>query len=271
MLRRHFAYLLLVLTCLLVPGSAALAQQEMEIIPLRSRTVSEVLPSLLPLVEPGGTLTGMNDQLFLRASPRNRSEIKRALAAIDKPRRNLIIRVALNRQAEDSNRGAAGQGQVTLGTHSRVEADARVWDTRSARSEGASQIVQTIEGGRAFIQVGRSLPIPLQQVVIGPGGAVVNNGVVFRDLGQGFYASPRLSGERVTLEITQQSDSPGQYGYGSVDRQQLSTTVSGRLGEWIELGGSGRQAAGRESGSYSVSTGDVRDNRSIWLKVEEAP
>jgi len=246
------------------------AQQEMEIVPLHSRTVGEVLPSLLPLVEPGGTLTGMNDQLFLRASPRNRAEIKRALAAIDKPRRNLIIRISQNRQAEDSHRGAAAQGQVTVGTRPRGEATAQVWDTRGVRGESASQMVQTVEGGRAFIQVGRSLPIPLQQVVIGPGGAVVNNGVVFRDLGQGFYASPRLNGDRVILEITQHSDSPGQYGYGSVNSQQLSTTVSGRLGEWIELGGTGRQAAGRESGSYSVSTGDVRDSRSIWLKVEEA-
>ncbi len=56
----------------------------MEIIQLRSKTVDEVLPALLPLVEPGGTLTGMNDQLFLKASVRNRDEIKRVLAAMDK-------------------------------------------------------------------------------------------------------------------------------------------------------------------------------------------
>ena len=46
-------------------------------------TVDQVLPTLLPLVEPGGTLTGMNDQLFLRASARNREEIRRVLATID--------------------------------------------------------------------------------------------------------------------------------------------------------------------------------------------
>ena len=52
--------------------------------------------------------------------------------------------------------------------------------------------------------------------------------------------------------------------------ERLSTTVAGRLGEWIELGGSGRQAVGQQSGAFSVGTGDARDNRSIWLKVEEA-
>ena len=38
-------------------GGRAVAQQELEIIPLRSQTVDQVLPTLLPLVEPGGTLT----------------------------------------------------------------------------------------------------------------------------------------------------------------------------------------------------------------------
>ena len=78
--------------CLSLWVGVAVAQQ-MEIIQLRSKTVDEVLPALLPLVEPGGTLTGMNDQLFLKTSARNREEIKRVLAAMDKPSRRLIIRI----------------------------------------------------------------------------------------------------------------------------------------------------------------------------------
>ena len=128
-------------------------------------------------------------------------------------------------------------------------------------------MVQTVEGGQAFIQVGRSLPIPMLQVVVGPGGAVINETVVYQDVGPGFYATPRLNGTRVTLDISQQSASQG--GYGSINSQSLSTTVSGRLGEWIELGGSGRQASGNQGGALNLSTSDARDNRSIWLMVEE--
>lgn len=242
--------------------------QQMEIIELRSKTVDEVLPVLLPLVEPGGTLTGMNNQLFLRASPRNRAEIKRALAAIDTPRRRLIIRVATDRQTAESARGAQGGGEVTIGSDSSAELRARVWDTRSARSENAGQMVQTVDGGRAFIRVGRSLAVPMRQVFIGPGGAVINDSVVFRDIGSGFYASPRVNGEQVTLEITQQSERQDRRYTGGIEAQRLATTVSGRLGEWIELGGSGRQDNSQQGG-FSVGTADVRDSRSIWLKVEE--
>jgi len=225
------------------------------------------LPALLQLVEPGGTLTGMNNQLFLKASPRNRDEIKRALAAIDTPTRRLIIRVSQNRQAEDNSRGAEAGGQVILGSTRRSNVDARVWDTKSVRGESSAQMVQTVEGGQAFIQVGRSLPIPMRPVAIGPGGAVINESVVYQDVGRGFYAVPHLNGSRVSIDISQQAASQG--GYGSINSQRLSTTVSGHLGEWIELGGSGRQASGNQGGALTLSTSDARDNRSIWLMVEE--
>lgn len=258
------------LFCLLLfVCSSAWAQQQLEVIPLRSQTVDKVLPVLLPLVEPGGSLSGMNNQLFLRASPRNREEIKRALAAIDTPARRLIIRVSQNRQAEIERRGASGSAQVTLGSTRRVEAGAQVWDTRSVRRDSGEQSVQTLEGASAFIQIGRSLAIPLRQVVIGPGGVVASETTVFRDVGQGFYAIPRLAGDRVTLDISQQADAAGPG--GSVATQRLSTTVSGRLGEWIELGGGGRRAAAGDRSGVNLSTQDVSESRSVWLQVEEVP
>jgi type II secretory pathway component GspD/PulD (secretin) len=243
------------------------AAQQVEIIELRSKNADEVLPALMPLLEPGGTLSGMNNQLFLKASPRNRADIKRALAAIDISSRRLIIRIAQNRQAEENSRGAEASGQVVLGSTRRSSGSATVWDTKSIRGESAAQMVQTVDGGQAFIQVGRSLPIPMRQVVIGPGGAVVNETMVYQDVGRGFYAMPRVNGDRVRLEISQQASSQG--GYGSINSQRLSTTVSGRLGEWIELGGSGRQASGNQGGALTLSTSDARDNRSVWLMVEE--
>ncbi|WP_162888691.1 hypothetical protein [Dechloromonas sp. HYN0024] len=255
------------LTVAIILWGGLVAAQQVEIIELRSKSADEVLPALMPLLEPGGTLSGMNNQIFLKASPRNRADIKRALAAIDTPTRRLIIRVSQNRQAEDNSRGIQANGQVVLGSTRRSSGSATVWDTKSIRSDSAAQMVQTVDGGQAFIQVGRSLPIPMRQVVVGPGGAVINETMVYHDVGRGFYAVPRVNGDRVRLDISQQAATQG--GYGSINNQRLSTTVSGRLGEWIELGGSGRQASGNQGGASTLSTSDARDNRSIWLMVEE--
>lgn len=286
-MKRLVALFSVLLTVLLpVP---AVAQQEMEIIPLHHRQVEQVLPVLRPLVEPGGALSGMNNQLILRASRKNRDEIKQALAALDTPARSLIIHVSQNRDASMQRGGGEAYGSVgsgnvriiqppsgTMNGGGRVEirrgesvVGGQVLDTRSTRSARTGQSVQVVEGGRAYINVGQSLPMPLRQVVLGPGGVIVTDSVVYRDIGQGFYAEPRLAGDRVTLEISPQFDTPGNAGYGSANTQRVSTTVSGRLGEWIELGGSGQQSSGRDRGNLSVGTSDVRDNRSIWLMVEE--
>ncbi len=262
-LRRFLSCLALLLAC------SAVAQQQLEIIPLRSQTVDRVLPTLLPLVEPGGTLIGANDQLFLRASAQNRAEIKRVLEAIDRPSRRLIIRVSHERASEASSRGAEIGGRLVIGDGGRSNVNARVWDRQGTRSENAGQLVQTVEGGQAFIQVGRTLPIPMRQATIGPGGAMISETVVFHDIGSGFFATPRVNGERVTIDITQRADSIGGSGRGAISTQQLSTTVSGNLGEWIELGGSSRQVTGNQGGSLGISASGGQDARSIWLKVEE--
>lgn len=258
--------LILVLALLALPVRA---QQDLEVIPLRHQTVDRVLPVLQPLVEPGGTLTGMDNQLFLRASPRNRADIRRALAAIDTPLRRLVIHVSQKRRDEGSERGGGAAGTVVLGSTRRADASAQVWDTRSARRDSGDQMVQTVEGGHAYIQVGQSVPVPLRQMAVGPGGALITESVVYRDIGQGFYVEPHVNGDRVTLEISQQAESIARRDLAAARVQRLSTTIAGRLGEWIELGGTARQATANEGGGWSRSTSEVREGRSLWLKVEE--
>lgn len=267
------------LLLLLLGAGPLLAQQGLEVLSLQHRSVEEVLPVLRPLVEPGGSLSGMNNQLFLRASERNRAEIRKALAAMDVPARRLVIRVATDLSQTEQYRGGRVQGslgndRVRIGnadTGGSNQVRAQVYDSRSATAGGGTQMVQTVDGGRAYIQVGTSLAVPMRQVVLGPGGAVVSEIVEYRDVGRGFYAEPRVRGDRVSVDISQQSDAPGRRGDASIQVQRLSTTVSGRLGEWLQLGGTGQEASSRRQGTLSLSTSEVRESRGIWLMVEELP
>ncbi len=267
------------LLLLLLGAGPLLAQQGLEVLSLQHRSVEEVLPVLRPLVEPGGSLSGMNNQLFLRASERNRAEIRKALAAMDVPARRLVIRVATDLSQTEQYRGGRVQGslgndRVRIGnadTGGSNQVRAQVYDSRSATAGGGTQMVQTVDGGRAYIQVGTSLAVPMRQVVLGPGGAVVSETAEYRDVGRGFYAEPRVRGDRVSVDISQQSDAPGRRGDASIQVQRLSTTVSGRLGEWLQLGGTGQDASSRRQGTLSLSTSEVRESRGIWLMVEELP
>lgn len=287
-MRRLFILFALLLSALVS------AQQQMEIIPLRHQTVEQVLPVLQPLLEPGASLSGMSGQLIIRASQRNLEELRQVLSAIDRPARRLMIHVSQNRELDRRQQAIEVSGNVALGDNARLTEPGRrmpgstrveirhgsssittqAVDSQRSGDSRTTQSVQVIDGGQAFIQVGRSLPLPLRQIVRTPGGAVMTESIVYQDLGQGFHASPRLVGERVTLEISPRFDTPGTQGSGSArlaTTQSLSTTITGRLGEWIELGGSHQQATRQEGQSLGRASGEMRDSRSIWLRVEELP
>lgn len=243
--------------------------QPLETIGLRHRMADQLLPALQPFVEPGGALTGMNDKLFLRASARNQVEIRRLVAELDVPMRRLLISVRQESEDDSTGRGGRVDGAVTIrdgkvgaGGTARVYSSSRVTDDR------VNQQVQTIDGGRAAIVVGHSLWLPLRQVVLGPGGAIVSETIVQRDLGTGFVAVPRLSGDRVTVEISPRHDTADS-SVLDVRSERLSTTVSGPLGEWLVLGGSVRDEAGQGSGASWSSRSASR--QSLLLKVDELP
>jgi len=251
----NFSSLLrLVLAAVLATATGApLAQHALEIIPLRHRTVEQVLPALQPLVEPGGTLSGSRGQLFLRASPANVAEIKRALDAIDRPARRLQISVRFD-DAEDRERRALG-GSATVGSAgARISVTAE--ESRRSSAERVDQRLQVLEGGRAFIAAGQSRPLHV------PGSTEI------QDIESGFEVTPRIAGDRVVLEVAAQRERPGAHA-GQVLRQRVATTVTTRLGEWVEVGGTGSQDARDDRGIGSARSARTTQSRRVWLKVEE--
>ena len=79
----------------------------------------------------------------------------------------------------------------------------------------------------------------------------------------------RLAGDTVTLEIETALDEvhPG----GAIERQGVSTTISGRLGEWLSLGEIGRESEASGSGILSASQARRSELRTVRVKVEEIP
>lgn len=237
----------------------ARAQQALEIIPLRHRTVDQVLPTLRPLLEPGATLTGQNNQLIVRASPANLAELRRALEAIDRPQRRLQISVRFDDRADASSQGV--EGGARIGNRG-ARVDVRAHDSQSNSAERVDQRMQVLEGGRAFIATGQSTTLPQRQIIHTPGGVVAQETMVVHETATGFEAVPRLSGNNVFLDISPQRETPGQF-------QRAATTVSGRLGEWFEIGGVSGSASRDDRGILSANRAQSSETRRIWVKVEE--
>jgi len=233
-------------------AAGACAQGSLEIIPLRHRTLEQVLPVLRPLLEPGGVLTGRSNQLIVRTSPQNLAQIRAALAAIDTPLRRLQISVRFDDASESHEREIAARGVVRPG---RSGGELRAFESGAAAGERVDQRLQVLEGGRAFIAVGQTRPL---------GGAAP----AVQDLATGFVVVPRLAGNRVNLDISPQRETPAATP-GSVRTQRLATTVNARLGEWVELGGTSSAGAAATGGILASGARRSASSSRVWVKVEE--
>lgn len=275
---------------LMLPSLASAEPTVLEVIPLKYRTTDEVIPAIRPFLDKQGALSGMQGQLIIRTTPGNLQEIKRLLDNIDTAPRRLKITVKQDVDSTTKQRlrelsGSVGAGDVRVtvpGSGSRDNSGlviegvrgndilkARVVESQSLENDKNTQHLQVLEGNRAFIRVGQSLPVPERSVFLTPQGVRVIESTQFRDATTGFYVLPRINGDRVTLEVSPQRDSPSTQSPGSINIQHIVTSVSGRLGEWIDLGGVGQNKTDQTSAIGSRSTATTSEQRTVLIRVEE--
>ena len=236
------------------------AQYPLEIIALKHRTVDQVLPSLRPLLDQGATLSGQSGQLFVRTSPENLAEIRRALEAIDTPSRRLQILVRFDDAAASANREVAGSAVIT---NRGSAAELRARDASSASNERIDQRVQVVEGGTAWIGTGVSRTLPERRIMPGTGQQTF----VVQEASTGFAVSPRLAGNTVHLDIAPQREMLG--ARGTMQSQRIATSTTGRVGEWFEIGGVVAASARNERGIGTSGSTTSSGSQRIWVKVEE--
>lgn len=278
---------------LVLAAAIARAQGVLEVIPLHYRTAEEVIPVLQPLVARGGTLSGFKGQLIVRTTPENLAEIKRVLVTLDRAPRQLVITVRQDADASRRHSTAEVSGnvgnddiRVVVPPASRErqggrvvirEGDSRirahVLESSTAVSDRSTQTLRVMEGREAFIRVGQSVPVRGRQVTRSVVGGQVVEQVVestqYRDVTTGFYVRPRVSGERVMLDVSPQRETLSSDVRGGVNVQRVVTTVSGRLGEWMEIGGIEQDATGQQSVLLGGGSSATRDSRRVRVKVEE--
>jgi hypothetical protein len=230
---------------LLLPGPAPPSDdgEKLEIFTLNYRTAEDVLPTLLPIVEGHGAITGSGSQIFVRAAPAVIAQVKDVLGAMDVRPRNLWITV---RQVFQ-RRGTRG-----------VEPGFRGFE------EGV-QKVRALEGHESMIEIRRDVPRRERGAVLTPGGMAVVDDTWFEMLGSGFGVIPRLTRDGFTVEIATHLAPEIA---GPHREHELRTTVSGQLGEWTEIGRVLEEYALRLGRGFAGPAATQRTQNSVLVKVE---
>lgn len=221
-----------------------------------NRPAQELLPVIQTLVGEG-SVSAYQNKLIVKAPSQNLIDIARTLGEIDHAPRNLIIYVSFG----DNTSGSAQGG----GIHSSgIELSNRY----STQKSSSDQQVRVLEGEKAFISVAEQRPQTTVQV--GPYGTVTTRSS-YQSAGNGFYVRPLVTGDQVRLELSTQNDSFKSSNPNIIQRRQSDTVLVGKLGEWINVSGTGNRNSESETGiTYSTREKSVGQSN-VSLRIELMP
>lgn len=271
----------LMATAILLFSGLARADFPLTIIKTRHLSAEVIVPRLSPIVSPGGRGSGINDTLLIRTDPANLAELRAALDAIDQPARRLRIRVRSSLETQDSRREFGVGGELGNDTArirlpdqpGRRDTQIEIGRTRIGGTAGSremrqqgEQFVDTVDGSRASLFLGQSVPLSFRQVFIQPDGARVVHGTTWRDVGTGVVAEPEVHGSFVRVVLSPERSSMDDKGRAEVFR--LETVVEGRLGEWLPVGGAQDSADERGIEIGGASSRSRSSGAAFWLRVD---
>jgi len=252
------------------------AAPEFKIITLQHRLAEEILPIIKPLVGNEGTATAMQNNLIIRTDSGNMAEIEQIIARLDTARQNLKITVSRqdNRQSDKSSAEVSGRkriGNVVVGTgsypdHANDGVQINIENRQSKTGSSSNQFIQVMDGERAFILVGQSIPYTQEWVNLTHRYVSVQRTTEFIEINTGFAIRPRSIGNQIELEITPRFTQLNQNGF--LDFEVLTTVIRANRGEWLDLGGIMQQ---KDDVSRAILNWQARHqslNNKLLIRVE---
>jgi hypothetical protein len=226
--------------CLTWHASAA---TEFKIFTLQHRFAEDILPMIRPLIGNEGTASAMQNNLIIRTTQANMAKIEQIISTMDTARQNLKITVNRNKNIstngnsiEVSGRKRIGNSTIETGSNRRIIRDGVALDIESQqsnRSIGNMQFIQVLDGEKAFISVGQSIPYTHDWITLTQRYVHVQRTTQFVTIDTGFAVRPRTIGNQIELEITPRFAQLNQSGI--VDFETLTATIQSNRGEWIDL------------------------------------
>lgn len=262
----------ILLALLLSISLSAFAQTELRVFTLQHHFAKDLYSVITPLVGQDGTVTGMNNQLIVRATPAQLLEIEAVIATMDVPRVNRKITVASNRnqQSTYNNTELSGNvniGNVTIGNRQR-EQGARVDVTRQQNqsAQTSQQFIQVVDGQRAFIQVGKLVPFTQDWLLITKRYTQITRTTGWVEVSTGFAVSPRTIGNQVEIEVTPRITNLNSQ--QSIDFETLTTVVRVNLGEWVNIGQTMQHRDDVSRKILGAQSGTFEDKSNLSIRVD---
>ena len=249
-----------------------------------------LIPTITPLYADTAKITARNNTLIVKAPHHILLEIEQLLKEIDQPLRNLLIEVSSSLDGSGTYQQNSVQGRIKIGDDAVIKSRAPEHDdpnmsirygkngsviktthTRRSSSKNTPEHfkIRAVEGNWSYIQVGQKVPYYTANNYGYQNYGYQNNGyknygynnryrplqnsVQLVDVTSGFDVYPTVNGELVTLKVRPHNSSMNRKHPDRINTRAIDTVVTGKIGQWIYLGGAGNQVNEQSSG-YVYST-----------------
>lgn len=261
-----------ILLCLI--SLQALAQTELRIFTLQHRFAQDLYAAISPLIDESGTVTGMNNQLIVRATPAQLAEIEAVIAQLDVARvnRRITVQSQQDQQSTMNDTQVSGnirRGRIIIGNNPSASPNTgniNVIRNRQDNTQNSQQFLQVVDGERAYIRVGTLVPFTQEWITLTKRYAQVTRTTEWAEVSTGFAVRPRTIGNQVELEITPRISNG--YGQQSIDFETLSTIVHVSLGEWVDIGQTMQQRDDVSRKILGVQSGTSHQKSTLSIKVD---
>ncbi|MCK4744134.1 MAG: hypothetical protein KAT25_09960 [Sulfuriflexus sp.] len=264
---------LLLITALLLSSFTAFAADRIEVIQLQGRSADEIISIIQPLLEPSVGLSSQGYKLIIRGSEKDIAQAREIISQLDSAPKQLTISLRYGGGSTYNRNGISASGTIKSGdvqasVNGSGPASVRLHETRRSINDDSIRRINVIEGRQAFIQTGQLLPVGQSRT---DQFGNKSKSVSYKNINSGFYVVPRLSGEFVNLELLQNRTSIDRHGRQTFNTQRTGTTLRGRLGEWISIGGISQQSTQSGSGILHSTRRNSNVDSQLHIKVDVVP
>ncbi|NHZ69878.1 MAG: hypothetical protein GWP20_01435 [Thermotogales bacterium] len=281
-------YLVILLLNLGLLATAAGADS-INTIQLQNRPAEEIIPIIKPMLNADDSITGQGFQIFIRTTPENLQQIKQMISNLDVAAKQLKISVFQGNDRdlralsmEGSARYQDSNTNISIGNTSDKSrgsdvhlstrggsATSHTLSTRGRLTDNPIHTLRVSEGTQGYIETGESIPY------FSAGGGwfggrrnFIDGSIEYKDVTTGFYVLPRVNGDQVILDVSPFKQSQSKTRGGDINTQSASTQITGKLGQWLPIGGTTEQVQRSSTSTGSYQTTQSRNNESIWIKAE---
>ena len=265
----------LCLVALICIAGVAWAETEFKIITLQHRFGQDLVPALQPLAGPGGVISATGNHLLVEVAPERMAAIEEAVARLDVESRTFRIRIDRSYAGHESSErieagGSVGNDNVRIqrsGPGRRANGVVVEMDGReTSRHTQGSEYVSVLDGARAFIAVGQSVPFTEYWMTVVRHYAHMQKTIQYRDITTGFTVLPRQIGREVELEVAPRIASLRND--GSIEFMELATTVRLVPGVWFNLGATMQERDEVSRAILARGQNKGENSSQLWVLIE---